>query len=260
MDNTRFIMIRDWNGHVGFSFCEGVWTDPGSRGIAELGNCLSSFVLLGVGIKGGLRSGLDDFTRLLYGALTVCGIGSALFHAHLIEAFRFIDEMAILYLVCLGVYVSANDYFRQKRIRNAGIQYLVSVLTVMSFIGITEVDIFNGNLYLFSALTSLLVGSIFFFAVKGGGELVSTERDLVIKGQLACGVASVAWIVDMTCCWEFISYLYLHTFWHCLMAVTANCFIEIHESQTKRTDRKGSIYHTSYGPFVFVFPSIVRQI
>ncbi len=110
-------MIRTWNGHVGFTFCEGAWADPESSGVAELTNCLSSFVLLGVGIKGGLRSGLDDFTRLLYGALTVCGIGSVLFHAHLIEAFRFIDEMAILYLVCLGFYVAALDYFHQKNIR-----------------------------------------------------------------------------------------------------------------------------------------------
>ena len=118
----------------------------------------------------------------------------------------------------------------------------------------------NGNLYLFSALTSILVGGIFAFSVKGNLELVPTERDLVDKGRLACGVASVAWIVDMACCWEFVSYLYLHSLWHCLMAVTANCLIEIHESQTKRTDRKGSIYHTSYGPFVFVFPSIVHQV
>jgi len=253
-------MIRTWNGHVGFTFCEGAWADPETSGIAELTNCLSSFVLLGVGIKGGLRSGLDDFTRLLYGALTVCGIGSVLFHAHLIEAFRFIDEMAILYLVCLGFYVAALDYFRHKKSRNPGIRYLFAVLTVTSFIGITEVDIFNGNLYLFSALTSLLVGGIFAFAVKGNLELVPTERDLVNKGRLACGVASVAWIVDMACCWEFVSYLYLHSLWHCLMAVTANCLIEIHESQTKRTDRKGSIYHTSYGPFAFVFPSIVHQV
>ena len=183
-----------------------------------------------------------------------------MFHARLIEAFRFIDEIAILYMVCLGFYVAALDYFRQKNSRNPGIRYLFAVLTVGSFIGIAEVDIFNGNLYLFCALTSLLVGGIFNFAVKGNRELVPTERDLVNKGRLACGVASVAWIVDMACCWEFVSYLYLHSLWHCLMAVTANCLIEIHESQTKRTDRKGSIYHTSYGPFVFVFPSIVRQV
>lgn len=253
-------MIRTWNGQVGFTFCEGAWADHESSGVAELANCLSSFVFIGIGIKGGLRSGIDDFTRLLYGALTVCGIGSVLFHAHLIEAFRFIDELSILYMVCLGFYVAALDYFRQKNSRNSGLQYLFAVLTVMSFIGITEVDIFNGNLYLFCALTSVLVGSIFAFAAKGNLELVPTERDLVNKGRLACGIATAAWIVDMGFCWEIVSYFYLHSIWHCLMAVTANCLIEIHESQTKRTDRKGSIYHTSYGPFVFVFPSIVRQV
>jgi len=253
-------MIRTWNGHVGFTFCEGVWADPGVLGVDELANCLSSVVLLGVGIKGGLRSGLDDFTRLLYGALTVCGIGSVLFHANLIEAFRFIDEIAILYLVCLGFYVAALDYFRKKHIRNSGLRYLFAVLTVTSFIGITEVDMFNGNLYLFCALTAILVGGVFAFVSKGARELVPTERRLVDRGRLACGIASVAWVVDMSCCWEIVSYFYLHSVWHCLMAVTANCLIEIHESQTKRTDRKGSIYHISYGPFVFVFPSIVRQV
>jgi len=253
-------MIRTWNGHVGFTFCEGAWADPEASGVAELVNCLSSFVFLGVGIKGGLRAGVDDFTRLLYGALTVCGIGSVLFHAHLIEAFRFVDELSILYLVCLGFYVSALDYFRQKNSREPGLRYLFAVLTVMSFIGITEVDVFNGNLYLFCVLTSVLVGGVFAFAVKGNLELVPSERDLVNKGRLACGIASAAWIVDMACCWEIVSYFYLHSIWHCLMAVTANCLIEIHESQTKRTNRKGSIYHTSYGPFVFVFPSIPRHV
>ena len=253
-------MIRSWNGHVGFTFCEGAWTDPQSWGVDELANCLSSCVLLGVGIKGGLRKGADNFTYLLYGALTVCGIGSLLFHAHLIEAFRFVDELSILYLVSLGYYVGALDYLRQKEIRRPVIRYLFAVVSIISFIGIAEVDIFNGNLYLFCGLTALLVAGIFFFAVKGVEYLIPAEQELVRNAQLVCGVASVAWIVDMAFCWEIVSYLYLHSIWHCLMAVTINYLIEIHESQTKRTDRKGCVYLTSYGPFVFAFSSIPHRV
>ena len=223
-------------------------------------NCLSSCVLLAVGIKGGARQGIDPFTCLLYGALTVCGIGSVLFHAHLIEAFRFVDELSILYLVSLGYYVAALDYFRHKGFRNPILRYLFAVLSIISFIGIAEVDIFNGNLYLFCGLTAGLVGGIFFFSVKGIQYLIPLEQDLVKKSQLVCGIASTAWIVDMALCWEIVSYLYLHSIWHGLMAITINYLIEIHESQTKRTDRKGSVYTTSYGPFVFVSPSIPPHV
>lgn len=253
-------MIRSWNDHVGFTFCEGAWTQRPFLGVDELVNCLSSCVLLGVGIRGGLRQGIDNFTCLLYGALTVCGIGSLLFHAHLIEAFRFVDELAILYLVSIGFYVAALNYLRHKGVCNPVLRYSFAVMSIISFIGIAEIDIFNGNLYLFCVLTAVLVGGIFLFAVKGDEYLIASERELVKKGQFACAVASIAWIVDMGFCYEIVSYLYLHSIWHCLMAVTINYCIEIHESQTKRTDRKGSIYTTSYGPFVFVFASILRHV
>jgi len=247
-------MTRTWNDHVGFTFCEG--TQGSFLGVDEIVNCLSSCVLLGVGIRGGLRQGIDNFTCLLYGALTVCGLGSVMFHAHLIEAFRFVDELAILYLVSLGYYVAALNYLHQKGIRTPFFRYSFAVVTVSSFIGIAEVDIFNGNLYLFCLLTAVLVSGIFFFAVNGGEYLSEFERELVKKGQIACAVASIAWIVDMAFCWPIVSYFYLHALWHCLMAITVNYFIEIHESQIKRMERKGLMYTTFYGPFVFIAPSI----
>ena len=55
-------MTRSWNDHVGFTFCEG--TQGSFLGVDEIVNCLSSCVLLGVGIRGGLRQGIDNFTCL----------------------------------------------------------------------------------------------------------------------------------------------------------------------------------------------------
>ena len=150
-------MIRSWNDHVGFTFCEGSWSQDPFLGVDEMVNCLSSCVLLGVGIRGGLRQGIDNFTCLLYGALTVCGIGSLMFHAHLIEAFRFVDELAILYLVSLGYYVAALNYLHQKGIHNPIFRYSFAVVTIISFIGIAEIDIFNGNLYLFCLLNYKII-------------------------------------------------------------------------------------------------------
>jgi len=241
-------MSRAWNNHVGFTFCEGTWSPNPFFGIDELINCLSSCVLLGVGIRGGMRQKMDTFTYLLYGALTVCGMGSFMFHARLIEAFRLADELAILYLVTLGYYVAALDYISHKDESNSGFQY--SVIAVSSFIGIAEIDIFTGNLYVFCLLTALLVGGIVYFSVNGNQYLSVFEQNLVKKGQVAGIISAVAWIGDMALCGKTISYFYLHALWHCLIAVTINYFIEIHESQIRRK-RKETVSPSFFGPFVF---------
>lgn len=224
-----------WNDPEPVLFCEGRWSSAARPGSAayEAINALSSAAFVLIGVQGGARTGVDCWTRLLYAILTVCGVGSVLFHAHFIVAFRFWDEFALALLVTLGSFVTWCDFVQRTRpemqpAARSRRLFAGAVASTLAFVGIVEVDVFAKSLSLYATLVGSCLFTIFFFAESARHTMGATERHLLRRAEIAGGAAALAWSVDLFLCSLPVSYLFLHGWWHLLIAVTANHLIELH--------------------------------
>ncbi len=243
----------DWDDFVGFTFCEGsgVGGLESDKLFDEPVSVFSSLFIAAVGFWGGVSSSIggqqriySDWTGLLYAMLTACGLGSSLFHAKFIYAFRYFDEFAMIHIITFGGFVCCC-----RRLKRPTARYFSAVTLLLFNIAFHEVDIFDPSpdtfrvLFVFAvvALIALIFGT-----PDSDASAFNQDELRVLKGAFGCLIAGgLCWLADVLLC-EYARYFYLHTWWHVFMALAANRLIELNQSKLGR-----GRFH-SVGPCMYV--------
>jgi len=240
----------NWDDPVPVGFCERQWSTPGGF-FYEPANALSSLAYLAVAWVGGTRGGGDTWSRLLYSCLFLCGIGSFFYHSFMIEVFRVLDEVSILLLVSLGSYVALDDADVLGGIQRSHEQkfwWSVSLLAVF-FCALT-LEIFFKEFFLFCLVSTVVALIIPSCAYLSRRRFRMREQKFLSRAIVTFTVALTAWSIDLIFCSQWISFVYLHSWWHVWSAIGVSYFIELHEAVSRQTSRSKNSLVKSWGPLV----------
>ena len=202
-----------WNDHVGFHFCESRLSSSGS--IHEPINAFSSLIFIGYAMYI-LYSHKQHNHHTIFccSLLTICGIGSFLFHMHLCELFRLMDEGPMILLSCYSAYFFSSSILGNTSCRCFfWMLYAVILLACNPFI---EPNIFRtlfGIPLAYSIYTLLHVYTIFY-----------EEIHAIVLSSV---IALLFWIIDMHFCNPITKLFLLHTWWHVCIGYTAFKLIQV---------------------------------
>nr|QBK86796.1 MAG: ceramidase [Marseillevirus LCMAC103] len=226
-----------WNEFSGFTFCEGTWLNTPWYLPAEVANCLSSLILVAVGVRGGAveKEGTQrDMCRLLYAALTACGIGSALFHAKFIYAFRFLDEFSMIHLATLGCYAAVC-----KRYPRGKTSFVAAVALILSNVVLAEIDFFAPSPAVFRSLFCAPLLAVAALTVAERRIYDPLQKGLALRALAAAAAAGMSWAADLLLCdYALARFLFLHAWWHLFVAAAANHLIELNFSRGENGDKR----------------------
>lgn len=178
-----------------------------SRFVAEPWNTLSSFAMVAAGVRGLVRHrGLPVPFRLAFALLVLVGLGSAAFHGTLLFEAQMLDELPMVYLVLVMVYILTGARVRWP---------------------------FAAAALLLTALSSTTRGQVQFFAFQigfGALELLALAKTYLLQraapprvrrlyrwGMLAYASGILAWFVNIRFCGA-TGDLGLHGVWHVLVS------------------------------------------
>lgn len=238
--------------HVNFAFCEGtIYPFAVTPHIEEFVNCLTSLIFVYVGLLGGLihrNIKLEKLTLLLYATLTVCGIGSALFHAQLIYKFKYLDEFAMIHLASLGFYVccchmSGNQIWR----------FICGIVAILFDIILIEINIFLLNPNIFRILFSVPIIAVYIMFKYNMVNKTEIQKKLIKYAFISSLIAIICWLIDFHFCYDVPSFnLFYHGLWHIMIAHATVNLIELGHITyiIKSHNIIPSISYIS-GPFVF---------
>jgi dihydroceramidase len=194
--------------------------------VAELFNSASSLVLVLVGLAGLLlhRRVLERRFLLAFALLAVVGVGSTAFHATLLREFQMLDELPMLYLAIVIVYILVED--RPQRRFGAwfpllllGHAVLVTYLTAFTR-GTVQFVLFQVS---FASLEFYALGRTYFLQRRGPDARV---KRLFRLGIGAYALAILLWLSDIQFCPTLNETLpahglpnpQLHAWWHVLVS------------------------------------------
>jgi dihydroceramidase len=194
--------------------------------VCELFNTLSSVAMIGVGIVGLVRyrKTLELRFLLAFFAISVVGLGSTLFHATLRFELQLLDEIPMLYLALVMVFIllelePGRRFGRWLPLALAAHGALVTALAACT----------RGRVQFFAFHLSF--GSLEVFALYRVFRLYRTSESPSVRRSFRLGlltyVAAVAlWFVDLKCC-HFVGVTLpslgipnpeLHAVWHVLVS------------------------------------------
>ncbi|KAI9225586.1 MAG: ceramidase [Piptocephalis tieghemiana] len=214
--------------------------------IAEFWNTTSNSFFFILSIYGALmthRLGLGHRFTLAYLGIALVGVGSWLFHMTLIYEMQLLDELPMVYVVCILTYALVNlgkqqsTHYRTRVL--AWVMGLEALLFTWLYLAVPNPLVFLG-LYS-SQVNSLIVYSflkyrqikeeneeervfksrmwtltkVAFFAYTSGGAL--WVADNVICAKLRLGRSLVGWPLSLL--------LQFHAWWHILSGFGAYCFV-----------------------------------
>ncbi len=175
--------------------------------IAEPWNTLSSLAMVVAGILGLIRHReLTGRYRLAFALLVLVGIGSVAFHASLRFGTQLLDELPMVYLVLVIVYVLTGARWRWPFVLAAALLTALASGTR----GQVQFYVFQigfGALELFALAKTYLLQR----------QAVPEVRRLYRYGMLSYAVAVTVWFVDIRFC-GVTGDLKLHALWHVLVS------------------------------------------
>lgn len=197
-----------------------------SRYVAEWFNTLSSLAMVGVGWLGLWlhRRVLEKRFLFAFALVSLVGVGSVAFHGTLLFQLQMLDELPMVYLVTLILYILLEDR-RERRFGPwlpAVLWGYVALLTVLCSVsrGKVEFWIFQVS---FGSLELYCLGRVAWLQ----RTLDARTRRLFRFGMAAYLVAIVLWFVDLRACgWVSVTLPslgffnpQLHAWWHVLVSV-----------------------------------------
>lgn len=226
------------------------WCEPDyvyTPWVAELGNSLSSFFIVGYGlwgILGHLRLGarLERRYPAAFGMFVVVGVGSFLFHATLLRPMQLLDELPMIWANSIFIYILAQmeqpceldvplsppKMQAQARRRRWLVLGLLLKVVVMS-VSVVLFDSEDQNIFLvcyisglmFIVLRSLALNRAYNVpGLKVSPELQSIRRSVVLMelSNICYFLGLCAWILDRLYC-PVVAPLHLHSLWHLCAAL-----------------------------------------
>eukprot|EP00753_Platysulcus_tardus_P019403 PLAT7159.1.p1 GENE.PLAT7159.1~~PLAT7159.1.p1 ORF type:complete len:305 (+),score=43.08 PLAT7159.1:79-915(+) len=220
-------------------FCEGVYLRGlPAAGVAEFANMLSSFVLMIFGLLGLWLSGdVGPFIRYFYSLLFTTGIGSAAFHATLMQGWGFVDTTPMIILLSAGVVAFVEELLQRTANRTttlivSGLTYMLMAVYVVLTISLSAADPK-------SPAFDIMFGLPFFFIVPGmlwvwfdpaalpRDEQSHYVRRLVWYAVIPGLLGLVFWLIDRLACSPGVAYARLHALWHIGIAISAYYLITV---------------------------------
>jgi dihydroceramidase len=204
-----------------------------TRWVAELANTLSSLAMVGVGLYGAWlhRRTLERRFLLAFAALSCVGLGSVAFHATLRFGLQMLDELPMIYLALIIVYILLED--RAERRLGRWFPWLLALyaclLTLLSALT-------RGRLQFYAFQISF--GSLELFALYRVYRLYRSSTDPAVwrlyrAGMAAYALAIACWFADFRFCSALVGRLsalglpnpQLHAVWHVLVSCGFYCLI-----------------------------------
>jgi dihydroceramidase len=194
------------------------WCEPNylvSRLVAEPFNTVSSAAMIAAGLTGLLRHRRTLPARYLaaFALLVLVGAGSAAFHATLKFELQLLDELPMLYLVLLIVWILRDEGARPSLL-GAALATWGALLTLLNAFVRGDVQFW---------LFQLSFGSLELFSLASVIRLhlrdPSRAGRLFRLGMAAYAVAIAVWFVDIRFCAWLVPYVPLHALWHVLVSM-----------------------------------------
>lgn len=225
-------------------WCEGNYEH--TPWVAELFNTVSSLAIVGAGLLGLLlhRGVLERRFLLAFALLALVGAGSVAFHATLLFELQLLDELPMLYLVLLIVWILVEDgpVPRLGRVFPAALVSWGALLTVLNAFASGDVQFW---------LFQLSFGSLELFSLACVYRLHRRSangpaRRLFRLGMGAYAAGIAAWFVDIRFCEQLGSGPQLHAVWHVL--VSAGFYALLLVIALHRSERTGRTLVLRWSP------------
>jgi dihydroceramidase len=207
--------------------------------VAELANTVSSLVIVAVGLFGAYvhRQRLEARFLLAFAALACVGLGSVAFHATLQFELQLMDELPMLYLALIIVYILIEDRAEPRFGR------WFPLALALYGAGLTALSAWTRGTLQFYAF-QLSFGSLELFALYRVYRLYLRSSDQRVRRLYRAGMSAYAlgilcWFADLRFCRTLSERLpalgvpnpELHAVWHvlvscgfyCLLSVIASC-------------------------------------
>ncbi|RKP14395.1 ceramidase [Piptocephalis cylindrospora] len=213
--------------------------------IAEFWNTLSNAFFLILSLYGASmthRLGLGHRFTLAYLGIALVGIGSWLFHMTLIYEMQLLDELPMVYVVCVLTYAMANLGIKESRgLRTRVLAWamgLEALLFTWIYLAVPNPLIFLG-LYS-SQVNGLIVYSFMLYVrIKDTPETRDFKASMgsLVKVAFASYTSGgILWMADNVLCqhlrvgrtwvgWPLSLILQFHAWWHILSGFGAYCFV-----------------------------------
>ncbi|MCE9673090.1 ceramidase [Myxococcus stipitatus] len=211
--------------------------------VGELFNSASSLVLVLTGVLGIVlhRKVLERRFLLAFGLLALVGVGSTAFHTTLRREHQMLDELPMLYLAIVIVYILLEDrpqrrFGRWFPLALFGHAVLVTYLTAFTR-GAVQFFLFQVS---FASLEFYALGRTYFLQRKSPDASV---KRLFRLGIAAYALAIVLWICDIQFCPTLNETLpahgipnpQFHAWWHVLVSFGFNALLLVIASERLRT-------------------------
>lgn len=217
-----------------------------SRFVAEWFNTLSSLAMVAVGLVGLWlhRRVLERRFLFAFALVSLVGVGSVAFHGTLLFQLQMLDELPMLYLVTLIVYILFEDRPTRRfgRWFPALLWAYVALLTVLCSVSRGQVEFWVFQVS-FTTLEFYALGRVYWLQRR----LDAATRTLYRWGMLAYAVAMACWLVDLkACAWVSAANPQLHAWWHVLVSVGFYLLLLVIASHRLRT--LGQTFEVAFTP------------
>jgi dihydroceramidase len=201
--------------------------------LAEFANTLSSLAMVAVGSWGlwAHRRGLERRFLLAFAALACVGLGSVAFHASLRFGLQMLDELPMIYLALIIVYILLEDRAQPRLGRWFPwlLGLYASLLTLLSVSTRGKVQFYAFQLS-FGSLELFALYRVYGLYRRSGDAVL---RRLYRRGMGAYALAIVCWFTDFRFCSALVAQVaalglpnpQLHAVWHVLVSYGFYCLI-----------------------------------
>jgi dihydroceramidase len=207
------------------------WCEPNyalSAWVAEPFNTLSSFAMVLVGLYGWYRHrSYPARYRVAYALLALVGVGSVAFHATLKQPTQMLDELPMLYLALVIVFILLDG---REPLR---IGFIIYGFALTFAAAATRGPV---QFYAFH----LSFGSLELFALVKTYLLQRTATS-AIKRLFAIGIATyivaiAVWYLDLTRC-SVVGAFKLHAVWHVMVSIGFYLLLRVIAAQKVPTEK-----------------------
>lgn len=233
-----------------------------SHYVGEMFNTLSSLVLIALGVLGVLwhQRRLERRFLVAYACLALVGVGSTAFHATLLFELQMLDELPMLYLATLLVYVlleaDAGPRFRPW-LRLGLVSYLAVATYGAAFT--------RGAVQFWSFQVSF--AALEFFALYRTYRIYrasesGAQRQLFRIGMSLYLTGILLWFIDIEYCTELVALfeaagvpnLQLHAWWHVLVGFGSYALILVIAFDREQSSGRSPVLRRT-GPFFRLEPA-----
>ncbi len=207
------------------------WCEPNyawAPWVAEPFNTLSSLAMVLIGVYGFVRHrDLPARYRVAFALLALVGLGSVAFHATLKQPTQMLDELPMLYLVLVIVYILLDG---REPLRIGFIVYgFALTFAAAATRGVVQFYAFHLS---FGSLELLALAKTYLLQRTASAPVKRLYR----IGMSMYVIALVAWFADLEVCEQVGAYK-LHAVWHILVSVGFYVLLRVIAAQKVPTEK-----------------------